>query len=117
MSNAGPGPVPARFISPILAKAIDYVVTAMDLFSGSLILEMDATAAARTVTMNPNLGTAVLSPTLRVMKVDLTANPVVISDGTNTVDAITAPATALGQINGWRNVYSNGTNLRSSGAG
>jgi hypothetical protein len=56
----------------------------------------------------------------RIEKVDTTGNPVYITtDGTSgtIVDAITTAATASGQINGWRDVYSNGTNIRSLGVG
>ena len=113
----GPGPIPARFISPILSKSANYVITAADLFAGTLLLLMNAASGALTVTMSPALGNASYSPTARVLKTDATTNPVVISDGTNTVDAIVTPATTTGQIGGYRNVSSNGTILLSYGVG
>jgi hypothetical protein len=117
MSNPGPGPVPSRFISTILTKSADYTVTAADVFGGNVIILMDATAGQKTVTMNPNLGTIEATPNVLVLKTDATTNPVVINNGTIDIDAIVAPATAAGQIGGWRNLSSNGTVLSSNGSG
>ena len=116
-NNPGPGPIPGRFISKVLSKAADYVITAADLFGGNLILKMNAAGGQRTVTMSPTLGSANYSPTASVLKVDTTNNPVVINDGSNDIDAIVTPATALGQIGGWRDVSADGSILLSRGVG
>lgn len=94
---------------PITVKSIDYTALSSD-----FIIEISAASAARTITVPLALSTG---RTIDIRKTDTTVNPVYISDGTNLVDAVMSPATVLGQINGWRRVYSDGTHLRSSGEG
>lgn len=81
------------------------------------IIEANAASGVITVTVPLSLGNAVQSQSFRIVKTDTTANFVTISDGTNTVDQIVTGASANGQIGGWREVYSNGTHLRSMGIG
>lgn len=98
--------------SPIAVTAADHVATALD-----YIVEMDASGGPRLFTMPLVLGSATLSKWIRVVKTDQSRNAVTISDGTNVVDVINAPASAAGQINGWRDIYSNGAALRCMGIG
>lgn len=100
-----------------LAKTADYTVLSTDLNTGALCIAADATAGQITITIPPGLGSATESPLVEVLKVDLTNNPVLISDGVTPLDAITTPASADGQVGGWRAVYANGTALRSTGVG
>lgn len=100
-----------------LAKAADYTVLSTDLNTGALVLAVDATAGQVTITVPPGLGSAVDTPLLRVIKVDATANPVLISDGVTPIDAVLTPISADGQVSGWRDVFANGTALRTMGVG
>lgn len=117
MSNPGPGPIPARNLSAILAKSTNYEVTAADLSLGSLVLKMNAGGGALTVTIRPTLGNSSESPTVYVLKDDATANIVSISNGSAVVDNIFAPSTPAGQIGGYRVVVANGTVISSMGIG
>lgn len=103
--------------TPILSISTNYTVLPADVASGSLILDVDVTSAPITITVPVTLGSAGSSPVIRINKIDQSTNSVLINDGTNTIDSIITPASALGQVNGYRSVYSNGTNLRSSGNG
>lgn len=99
-------------ISPLVAVSANYTVQSTD-----RIVEVSAAASNRIVTIAPGLGASSQAPIFRIVKTDITTNVVAISDGIEVVDFISAPATATGQINGWRDVYSNGTTLRSMGVG
>lgn len=99
-------------IAPLVAVSANYTVQSTD-----RIVEVSAAASNRIVTIAPSLGASSQAPIFRIVKTDTTTNVVAISDGTEVVDFISAPATATGQINGWRDVYSNGTTLRSMGVG
>ena len=103
--------------STVESKTSNYTVTASDVASGTLYLDVDATAGAVTITIPPSLGLSSTSPMVIISKIDTTYNVVSISDGTHTLDYIVSPAGSYGQINGYRDIYSNGTNLRSEGAG
>lgn len=102
---------------PWLVKAVDYVVQASDLVDGGLLLAVDASGGNRRITVPVDLGTSLESPLLTVLKTDTTANLVIINDGTVDMDAIVSPATAAGKISGFRTIYANGVNLRSTGVG
>lgn len=101
----------------ILAVASNYAVTAADVSTGQLELEVNAAGGSRTITVPIAIGDASSSAEVTVNKVDTSANPVLISDGANIIDIITTAATENGQINGWRRVYANGSTLRSRGVG
>lgn len=100
-----------------LLKNADYAVLATDLNTGALVIGVDATAGQVTITVSPTLGTASGTPLLTVLKTDITNNPVLLSNGVAPIDAIVTPASADGQIGGWRTVYANGVALRSVGVG
>lgn len=81
---------------------------------------IDVSAAAGTVTITYPLAlvAAGIAKTVRINKTDTTGNQIIItSDGSTPIDAISAPASSTGQINGWRDLFSNGSNLRSAGVG
>jgi hypothetical protein len=109
----GGGPTPG----PVMSVSANMTVTASDVAAGTLYLDVDASGGQITITIPPSLGSSIETPLVVISKVDTSANAVVISDGVHNVDAIAAPAGANGQINGQRDVYSNGTNLRSAGVG
>ncbi len=81
------------------------------------IIDVNASAGTITITFPISAGSASQTQEVTISKIDTSANAIIISDGTNNVDAISAAASTTGQINGWRNVYSNGTNIRSFGVG
>lgn len=94
--------------------------TATPLTSTDGVLEVNASGGSVIITVPVSLGSAGGSPIKIVEKTDTTANAVLLStDGTlgNVFDVINAPATANGQINGWRMIYTNGTLPRSFGVG
>lgn len=102
-----PGP---GSIKTITHASSPYTVETTDKF-----IEADATLGAIVIEYPPALEIAV---DVQVLKIDTTANAIQITpDGVTVIDAITSPASATGQINGWRFVYSNGTTLRSYGVG
>lgn len=80
-------------------------------------LEVNAASGAVTITFPISLGASGNSPQIRVIKTDTSTNPVSISNGSGVVDQIVTAATASGKIGGWRDVYSNGTALRTAGVG
>lgn len=108
----GPGPIPASASRPLKTVSSDYTVQPSD---GTI--EADASGGSLTITFPLGLGSSASAASFRVSKVDETGNVVQISDGTRVIDLISAPATTDGQVNGWRDVYSNGTSLRSLGVG
>ena len=81
------------------------------------IIDVDASGGTVTITFPINLGSVSETQEVTISKIDTSSNSVIISDGTNNLDVITSAATANGQINGWRNIYSNGTHIRSLGVG
>lgn len=90
----------------------DYQVTLTDA-RGEAVIQVDATGGARTVTYPVSLTTGFK---VFVVKVDTTANPVIISaNGTTPLDAIVTPK-SLASV-GSRFVWSDGVNLYSSGIG
>jgi hypothetical protein len=84
---------------------------------GDQTIEVDASAGDVTITYPLALVGAGIAKTVRVLKIDATGNLVLISNGTSAVDAITTPASADGQVGGWRDIYSSGTALRCMGVG
>lgn len=81
-------------------------------------IEANAQGGTFTITIPLGIGSATSSRVVWIVKVDTTINAVIISDGINpAVSAITTPATALGDIGGFRRIYSNGSNLRCFGVG
>jgi hypothetical protein len=81
------------------------------------IIDVDASAGTITITFPISAGSASQTQEVTISKIDTSSNVIIISDGTNNVDAISTAASSNGQINGWRSVYSNGTNIRSLGVG
>lgn len=113
--SIGPGPVPPTLTSsasPLRTVSADYTLAPTD-----GIVEVNASGGSCTITAPPSLGAAASARIYLVVKTDATSNPVQISNGTTVVDAITSPATADGQVSGWRSVYGNGTSIRSYGVG
>jgi hypothetical protein len=106
-----PGPV------PVLQKDANYSVQAGDVISGRVIIQADATSGAITIEVPVALGSNTFSPVIVILKTDETDNQVIINDGTNALDFIGAPASAQGQINGWREVTPDGTFSWSRGVG
>jgi hypothetical protein len=96
----------------LAAKTANYTATVNDVY-----LDVDASAGAITITVPPNLSTPTDTQPIIISKVDTTANIIQISDGTNVIDVIVTPATANGQIGGYREVTGNGSKLRSKGVG
>lgn len=94
------------------AKIANYTVIATDRY-----VEVDSSAGAVTITVPLTFGNPTYTPEVEILKTDTSSNVVNISDGTNIIDVIVTPATANGQVNGWRTVTSNGTALRSKGVG
>ena len=99
-------------LSPLITKTANYTVTATDKY-----IEADASGGAITITVAPTIGTSSLTATVIIEKIDTSSNPISISDGTNIVDVIVTAASSSGQINGWRSITANGTNIRSYGVG
>lgn len=97
---------------PLVSKSVDYAVQLTD-----GVIEVDASGGNRLITVSPLLGSLSSMRLFRILKVDASANLVEIGNGAQIVDAIFSPASAQGKINGYREVYANGTNLRSMGAG
>lgn len=99
---------PPNVASVLVVKTANFTAAGNEGF-----IEMNAGSGALTLTVPP----AVVSgrTPIRVRKIDTSANAVTISDGVNTVFALTTPANALGNLGGWADVSSNGTNLRTEG--
>lgn len=118
--TGGSGTFAAWDISPagpfdlitITAKSANYTVLDTD-----KQIEVNAGTGDITIIVPLTIGTSSATAELEILKIDTSTNIINISDGTNIVDVIVTPATATGQINGWRKVSSNGTNLRSRGVG
>lgn len=101
----------------LAVKTANYVVQATD-----KIIEVGSVAAPLAgnvvITVPLALGSAASVKQFRIIKADTTNFAVQISaDGVTIIDQILTPASANGQIGGFRDVYSNGTALRSFGAG
>jgi hypothetical protein len=103
--------------SKIINVTSDYTVTTSDVASGECIIDTDASSNQITITVPPDLGSSNSVPTVIVEKTDTSSNIVLISNGTNIVDAISSPASSIGQISGWRFVYPDGTDIHSLGVG
>ncbi len=104
-------------VGKVLSVSGNYTVTAADVTNGVFYLDVNAASGPVTITVPPALSNSSTTPMVVVSKTDTTNNIITISDGTNSVDYIVSGAGANGQINGYRDIYSNGTNLRSEGAG
>lgn len=95
--------------SVLVSKSINYTALGSEGF-----IEMNAASGPLTLTVTASSVQGRVP--IRVRKTDTTANAVTITDGVNTVFALTSPASALGSGGGWADVSSNGTNLRIEGA-
>lgn len=104
--------IPPPVTYPVLAISANYTVKSTD-----RIINVDATSASCIITVPLSLGVAFETLIFRITKTDQTSNIVEISDGTNIVDFISAPAGVNGQISGWRDVYSIGNGICSMGVG
>lgn len=88
----------------ITAKSTSYVVV-----NGDQTIEMDASGGARTVTYSPST----VAGRVTVIKIDTSYNPVNISDGTNVLYSLVAPA--VGGFYQQATAYTNGAALRVIG--
>lgn len=91
----------------------DYTILAAD-----QIVEMTSQTANRVITVPLSLGSATIARPVKIVKANTSVYQISIKDSLgNVVDVIQEAATSDGQIGGWRDVYSNGTKLRTMGVG
>lgn len=99
---------PPNVASVLVTKSANFTAAGNEGF-----IECNASGGAFTITVAPS-SVQGRAP-IRVRKIDTSANAVTISDGVNTVHALVSPANANGNLGGWCDVSSNGTNLRTEG--
>ncbi|MGH6889813.1 MAG: hypothetical protein ACREHF_11575 [Rhizomicrobium sp.] len=114
-ANAGSAAVwDAIASAPPNAAAVLVVKSANFTAAGSEgFIECNAAGGAFTITVPPSVASGRVP--LRLRKIDTSTNAVSISDGTNVVFALTSAANSNGNLGGWCDVSSNGTNLRTEG--